>query len=308
MDDNSSNREALVGVTSCGSCQTCSTITQILRTLSENHDSAISSGTVISQIIQAVDPDWKMEYWMPERNFWVMYVDWETFDCRAAAGCPTCRVIRDAILVFLSDHNFKGEDRPRLKVELQGRPDGAPWVNISVPFVEMRGGRFSVRLHRDERTDAFLWPLPSIPTHWQNESRDDRLSKIKLWMKQCFDEHDDCKTTGGGSMGMDMLLPKRVIDVSPPTSIGEDVRLHECSDGEVGTYVCLSHCWALSLDRQPLHCSGRQAGLGGASILVASGTTRCSGILLGLWPTPSLGTMSGLRWMKAASRHGHGVR
>ncbi|KAK0754411.1 heterokaryon incompatibility protein-domain-containing protein, partial [Schizothecium vesticola] len=51
--------------------------------------------------------------------------------------------------------------------------------------------------------------------------------------------------------------PKRVVDISPPTSTGEDVRLHECSDGEVGTYVCLSHCWGrfqpLQTTRENLH-------------------------------------------------------
>jgi hypothetical protein len=261
MDDNGSNRETLSGVTSCWSCQTCSTITQIFRTLSikgffETHDTKISRGIVISQLIEAGDPDWYVNDSTRNNEFWETRIGWKTFSRRVAAGCPSCCVIRDAILVFLSDENLKGKYGPRLEVSLSSRPDAARSVNI-VANVKIRGGLYTIRLHHDQNTDAFLWPLPYIPTDWQNESRDYKISKIKLWVKQCFEEHADCKTTRGGSMGMDALLPKRVVDVSPPTSTGEDVRLHESSDGEVGTYVCLSHCWGgfqpLQTTRESLH-------------------------------------------------------
>lgn len=208
----------------------------------EDHDSVKSRGTVIGQLIQAGDPDWVIQPWMPNSEIWIKYIDWETLSYRAAVGCHTCRVIRDGILVFLSDDDFKGEKRARLKVEVWCLPE-APSVTMSVADLEIRGGSYTLHLHRDPRTDAFAWPLPSIPGHWQNESRDDKISNIKLWMKECSGEHADCNTTRVGSMGMDMLLPKRVVDVSPPASAGEDVRLHESSDGEIGTYVCLSHCW-----------------------------------------------------------------
>lgn len=114
MDDSGSYGETLEGATSCGSCQTCTTITQILLTLSEpgffeDHDSVKSRGTMIGQLIQAGDPDWIIQPWMPNSEIWIKYIDWETLSYRAAVGCPTCRVIRDGILVFLSDDDFKGE-------------------------------------------------------------------------------------------------------------------------------------------------------------------------------------------------------
>lgn len=254
MHDSGSYGETLEGATSCRSCQTCTTITRILRTSSEtgffeNRDSVISWRSVIGQLIQAGDPDWVIEDWMPDNDFWIRYIEWETLSYRAAVGCPTCRVIQDGILVFLSDDDFQGEGRPRLEVNVWCRPEEAPSVSMSVPRMKLHLGRYTLHLHRNPRTNAFLWPLPSIPAHLQKESRDDKISNIKLWMKECSEEHADCNTTRVGSMGMDMLLPKRVVDVSPPTSTGEDVRLHESSDGEVGAYVCLSHCWG---DFQPL--------------------------------------------------------
>lgn len=144
MDDSGSYGETLEGATSCGSCQTCTTITQILLTLSEpgffeDHDSVKSRGTVIGQLIQAGDPDWVIQPWMPNSEIWIKYIDWETLSYRAAVGCPTCRVIRDGILVFLSDDDFKGEKRARLKVEVWCLPE-APSVTMSVAGLEIRGG------------------------------------------------------------------------------------------------------------------------------------------------------------------------
>lgn len=307
MDDSGSYGETLEGATSCRSCQTCTTTTQILRTSSEtgffeNRDSVISWRSVIGQLIQAGDPDWVIEDWMPDNDFWIRYIEWETLSYRAAVGCPTCRVIQDGILVFLSDDDFQGEGRPRLEVNVWCIPEEAPLVSMSVPRMKLHLGRYTLHLHRNPRTNAFLWPLPSIPAHLQKESRDDKISNIKLWMKECSESMliaiprrwvqwawtcycqsewltshlppapakmyvstspvmarsgpTSASATAGG-ISSRFRRPERACRHGKPTSPGPKFPRRNLRHPPPGV--------SLSPDRQPLHCSGRQAGLGGAS-------------------------------------------
>ncbi|KAK1835749.1 heterokaryon incompatibility protein-domain-containing protein [Podospora conica] len=256
MDDDENNREALVEVTPCWSCETCTAITQLFRTLStegafEKRGTRFAEyGTdICNRLIQAGDLNWKRHGWYVERS-----IDWTTLGNRAAAGCPTCRLIRDAAMVFISDGDFGGHI---LAVHLRLTADKPPAVvTIGILCVRESPEIVKVVLYRDPRTVTFLWPMDAMPSHWRNESPDDKISKIKLWMRECLENHVDCKTTRG-SMDRDVLLPKRVIDVSPPASAGQDLRLYECSDSEVGTYLCLSHCWGrfqpLQTTRDSLH-------------------------------------------------------
>lgn len=248
MDDDTPETALTVA---CRSCQTCTTITQIFRTLStedffEKHDTVESRANVINHLIAVGDPDWDEQDFI--HDTWQTSIDWKRLSSTAAAGCPTCRLLRDAALIFLPDDKIDGEDRPPLELQISCTYN-SPLMQVDLSKSKMGVGIYDIRFFRDERTDEPPWPMVSLPSHWEDDSPYDKISKIEGWMQECLEEHAECSSPSGGSRGRHTTLPRRVVDVSPLFNDGDGIHLYEPTDGEVGDYVCLSHCWGA---RQPL--------------------------------------------------------
>ncbi|KAF9872072.1 heterokaryon incompatibility protein [Colletotrichum karsti] len=63
------------------------------------------------------------------------------------------------------------------------------------------------------------------------------LQRVRSWVMDCESNHQQC------GRGVDMNLPTRLIDVTEIfRGDAEGVRLAE-TQGNTGTYMCLSHCW-----------------------------------------------------------------
>ena len=167
---------------------------------------------------------------------------WKEISGRAHAGCPTCRLLRDAVLNVLpsrlpgvdttaSEHEVES----LLRIHYLGMHGEQP--ALKVEFVEgaLYFGEYTVNFYADgQRASPSPWPLDPIPPTRQRETRDEKILQIKAWMQNCRDLR--------GSAG-DVPLPKRVVDVSLLNDADGILRLHEPSKGESGDYVCLSHCW-----------------------------------------------------------------
>lgn len=75
----------------------------------------------------------------------------------------------------------------------------------------------------------------------------DALPLAKPWIKQCIDQHVECR----GLNSSTFELPTRVIDVGPAHG-SEAPRLME-SAGQIGDWIALSHCWGTEkFLKQPL--------------------------------------------------------
>jgi len=70
-------------------------------------------------------------------------------------------------------------------------------------------------------------------------SSETSFGRARRWIQECEDQHQQCGT------GRHVALPKRLIDLEPldPCNLDSSgVRL-STTEGMIGTYVCLSHCW-----------------------------------------------------------------
>lgn len=88
---------------------------------------------------------------------------------------------------------------------------------------------------RSPHEPTFSYPR-AIP---QSGLDDDVFETARHWIHHCRENHQECKPASGGGYG---ALPTRVIDVGTDTPGASDARLY-ISQGEVGPYAALSHCW-----------------------------------------------------------------
>jgi hypothetical protein len=122
-------------------------------------------------------------------------------------------------------------DCGRLRLKPHIEDAGRHWIHISIEqpwlkYVE----------HQKQHPEG-QWPPRLVGQH-SNEI-DDVLQDPKFWMKECLANHDRCQREEA------RRLPTRVIEVGQSGAVLKP-RLH-ISEGCMGSFVALSHCWGGSL-------------------------------------------------------------
>ncbi|KAH7161745.1 heterokaryon incompatibility protein-domain-containing protein [Dactylonectria macrodidyma] len=158
----------------------------------------------------------------------------------ATSGCATCQILSRAV-----EHCFPHVARTPsgYKIAFHGLDGPMHWDVVSPGDDLFDAARpnnfFEIFSYKGEPSP---WPLVG-PAHDFDYSLDGALIQAREWLKTCQTKHPRCGVLNGTK------LPKRVVRVNREEANklhGPDhpqVSLYETQDGEIGDYVCLSHCW-----------------------------------------------------------------
>ncbi|KAH8897330.1 hypothetical protein GQ53DRAFT_626098, partial [Thozetella sp. PMI_491] len=152
----------------------------------------------------------------------------------AEYGCPGCNMILHCLKQLASVYGEHVEDwkQATSTAQLVSEVHGGPlYVSYGTGLLQGQG---NIR--------AEIYSKPRSPVTWPSVGRardveaapwsDERKKLIHKFLEECLTKHQSCYYE-------DSVLPTRVIDVGSDTS---EPNLY-ITNGEVGRYVTLSHCW-----------------------------------------------------------------
>ncbi|KAF4621713.1 hypothetical protein G7Y89_g14491 [Cudoniella acicularis] len=166
-------------------------------------------------------------------------------------GCAFCRLVRDTFQSDIEEAKIRHKDPRNLWIHLIART--GPQVDIEEAILKPDGSQglgfceFQVMLGaRDKRVesrDVCKQKLRVSANSREIPDSDEHFAVVTRWLAICL-EHPNCNSTiSGVAIGSaNVILPSRVIDVSPKTKEGVP-RLHTTVEGERGSYTTLSHVW-----------------------------------------------------------------
>ncbi|KAL6408289.1 het domain-containing protein [Ilyonectria robusta] len=173
---------------------------------------------------------------------------WDTFFTRpediahsARRGCATCHMLSKAV-----EHCYPAvaSNPSGYKIAFHGLDGPMHWdvVGPGEDLLDATRQNNFIEIF-SHQGDSCPWPLVG-PADSIDYSLDGALIQTRGWLTTCQGQHPRC------GIANETALPKRVVRISretngdkTETSDHPQVHLYETRDGELGEYVCLSHCW-----------------------------------------------------------------
>ncbi|KAK4160520.1 heterokaryon incompatibility protein-domain-containing protein [Cladorrhinum sp. PSN259] len=166
-----------------------------------------------------------------DRARWRPEFTWEGLELSVASGCGSCGFIHLLLDGFFS-----------LRTDLLRGSLTLQWLGhaFCLKATERSGANQShfFQFFNPLGSSNFIQGMPPPANVLRGDTSSDMsLTRARKWIQECENCHKHC------GLGREVALPKRLVDLG---AAGEDykqvLRLTE-TEGVVGTYVCLSHCW-----------------------------------------------------------------
>ncbi|EFQ34355.1 heterokaryon incompatibility protein [Colletotrichum graminicola] len=145
----------------------------------------------------------------------------------ASNGCGSCKAVK-TILDAVPCHHYGGL-LPSTAIRWTVRHSGT--LELAAPD----GKEYYLRLLNLAGSVNVFRRFPSTNGLAGDTASPISFHRIRNWLDDCETGHEQC------GKGIDTELPTRLIDVTQPGDRA-GVRLVETA-GQIGTYICLSHCW-----------------------------------------------------------------